>query len=151
MGRKSRNDESVCSNSKKSQPPFASVHLAWCVKRNYNSSSAPGWSGLVAIVSALAPRNFGGSSWVGRWNDGGLCAVLLCCCVMSVVVVVVVAVAVVLLFVCLLARVGLLCHPRGLVLGHAGGMPPTGANIAVLVLKTELTAGSSYCDVEYIE
>ena len=31
-------------------------------------------------------------------------------------------------------------------LGHAGGMPPTGAgaNIAVLVLKTELTAGSSY-------
>ena len=44
---------------------------------------------------------------------------------------------------CLLERVGVLCHPRDLVLGHAGGMPPTGANIAVLVLKTELTAGSS--------
>ena len=29
-------------------------------------------------------------------------------------------------------------------LGHACGMPPTGGNIAVLVLKTELTAGSSY-------
>ena len=29
-------------------------------------------------------------------------------------------------------------------LGHACGMPPTGANIAVLVLKTELDAGSSY-------
>ena len=45
---------------------------------------------------------------------------------------------------CLLAHVGVLCHPRGVVLGHAGGMPPTGANIAVLVLKTELAAGSSY-------
>ena len=45
---------------------------------------------------------------------------------------------------CLLERVGVLCHPRGVVLGHAGGMPPTGANIAVLVLKTERTAGSSY-------
>ena len=31
-----------------------------------------------------------------------------------------------------------------MVLGHACGMPPTGANIAVLVLKTELAAGSSY-------
>ena len=63
---------------------------------------------------------------------------------MSVVVVVVVVVdtvAVVLLFcLCLLARVGVLCHPRGMVLGHVGGMPPTGANIAVPVLKTELTA-----------
>ena len=36
----------------------------------------------------------GCGSWVGRWNDGGLCAVLLCCCVMFVVVVFVVAVAV---------------------------------------------------------
>ena len=60
------------------------------------------------------------------------------------VIVVVVSDAVVLLFVCLLERVGVLCHPRDLVLGHAGGMPPTGANIAVLVLKIELTAGSSY-------
>ena len=74
------------------------MHLAWCVKRNHNNSSAPGWSGLVAIVSALAPREFG-CGWVGRWNDGVLCTVLLCCCVMSVVVVVVAAVAVVLLFV----------------------------------------------------
>ena len=44
----------------------------------------------------------------------------------------------------MLARVGVLCHLRGMVLGHTCGMPPTGANIAVLVLKTELTAGSSY-------
>ena len=62
---------------------------------------------------------FGCSSWFGRWNDGGLCAVLLCDCVMSVVVVVVVAVAVVFVVcLCLVARVGVLCHPRGLVLGH---------------------------------
>ena len=86
-------------NAKKSRLIFASVHFASCVKGNHNSISAPGWSGLVAIVSARASREFGGSSWVGRWNDGGLCAVLLYCCVMSVVVVVV-AVAVVLLFVC---------------------------------------------------
>ena len=143
MSRWSRNDESISSNEKKSRLPFDSVHFAWCVKRNHNSSSAPGWSGLVAIVSALAPREFGVSSWVGRWNDGGLCAVLVCCCLMSVIVVVV-SDAVVLLFVCLLERVGVLCHPRDLVLGHAGGMPPTGANIAVLVLKTELTSWSSY-------
>ena len=76
------------------------MHLAWCVKRNHNSSSAPGWSWLVAIVSALAPREFGGSSWVGRWNNCGLCAVLLCCCVMSVVVVVVVAVVLLSIFAC---------------------------------------------------
>ena len=64
---------------------------------------------------------------------------------MSVVVVVVVAVAVVLLFVYVCLRVLVCsCHPRGMVLGHAGEMPPTGANIAVLVLKTDLTAGSSY-------
>ena len=62
--------------------------------------------------------------------------------VVVVVVAVAVAVAVVLLFV--YERVGVLCHPRGLVLGHAGGMPPTGANIAMLVMKTELTAGSRY-------
>ena len=99
----------ISSNAKKSRLPSASVHLAWCVKINHNSSSAPGWSGLVAIVSAVAPREHGGSSWVGRWNDGGLCAVLLCDCVMSVVVVVVVAVAVVFVVcLCLLARVVLL-------------------------------------------
>ena len=62
--------------------------------------------------------------------------------VVVVVVAVAVAVAVVLLFV--YERVGVLCHPRGLVLGHAGGMPPTGANTAVLALKTELATGSSY-------
>ena len=45
---------------------------------------------------------------------------------------------------CLLARVGVLGHRRGIALGHACGLPPTGANIAVLVLKTELAAGSSY-------
>ena len=45
---------------------------------------------------------------------------------------------------CLLARVGVLDHRRGTALGHMWGIPPTGANIAVLELKTELTAGSSY-------
>ena len=64
--------------------------------------------------------------------------------VMSVVVDVVVVVTVVLLVVYVYMRVmGCSCHPRGLVLGRAGGMPPTGANIAVLVLKTDLTPGSS--------
>ena len=45
---------------------------------------------------------------------------------------------------CLLSSVGMRCHPRYMVLGRACGVPPTGANIAVLVLKTELTVGSSY-------
>ena len=46
---------------------------------------------------------------------------------------------------CLLVRVtAVLCHPRGVVLGHACGIPPTGANVTVIVLKTEITAGSSY-------
>ena len=38
---------------------FAVAHLSWCAKRNHTRSSAPGWSGLVAIGSALAPRDFG--------------------------------------------------------------------------------------------
>ena len=87
---------SIPAHAQKSRLSFASVDLAWCVKRNINSSSAPAWSGLVAIVRALATRELGCSSWVGRCNEGGLCAVQRCCCVMSVVVVVVVAVAVVL-------------------------------------------------------
>ena len=37
---------------------------------------------------------------------------------------------------CLLARVGVLDHRRGTTLGHPCGMPPTGTNIAVLILKT---------------
>ena len=39
--------------------------------------------------------------------------------VVVVVVVVVVAVVSLFVYVCLLARVGVLCHPRGMVLGHA--------------------------------
>ena len=97
-------------------------------KRNHNSSSAPGWSGLVAIVSALAPRELGGSSCVGRWNDGGLCAVLLCCCVMSVVVVVVVVVvvAVVLLFVyvCVSVLVCFVIEEAWCFVTRAGCLPP---------------------------
>ena len=62
-----------------------------------------------------------------------------CCCVLSVVVVVAVV-----LFFCLLARVGVLVHRRGMVLGHACRMPSTGANIGVLSLKTELAAGLTY-------
>ena len=100
MAKWSRNDESICSNAKKSRLHFVSVHLAWCVKINQNSNSAPGWSGLVAIVSALATRELGCSSWVGLWNAGGLCAVLLCCCVMSVVFVVAVAVVLLSMFAC---------------------------------------------------
>ena len=81
--------------------PFSFGAPCLVCKKNQNNSSTPGWSGLVAIVRALATRELGCSSWVGRWNDGGLCAVLLCCSVMSVVVVVVVvvSVSVVLLFV----------------------------------------------------
>ena len=60
----------------------------------------------------------------------------------------IVAVAAVLLLVYVYLRV-LVCSVIQKVwcsVTHVGGMPPTGAgaNIAVLVLKTELTAGSSY-------
>ena len=47
-------------------------------------------------------------------------------------------------YLCLLARVGVLGHRGGTALGRPCGMPPTGANIAVLILKTEFTAESSY-------
>ena len=47
---------------------------------------------------------------------------------------------------CLLARVGVLGHRRGMALGHACGMPPTGANIAVLLLETKLAACSRYTE-----
>ena len=57
---------------------------------------------------------------------------LLCCCCCFVV------------GLCLLAGVGALGHRRGMALCYACGMPPTGANIAVLLLNTELAAGSSY-------
>ena len=57
-------------------------------------------------------------------------------------VVAVVVVAVVFLFacvyLCLLARVGVLGHRRCTALGHPCGMSPTAANIAVLLLKTWL-------------
>ena len=75
---------------------------------------------------------------VGRWDDGGLGAVLLLrCCVLFVVAVVVVIVFAC-VYLCLLARIGVLGHRRGTALGHPCGMPPTGANIVVLLLKTLL-------------
>ena len=121
MGRYSGNDRSIWPNAKKSRLPFASVHLTWCVKINHNSSRAPAWSGLVAIVSALAPASLGVVVGLGVGTMMA-CAVLLCCCVMSVAVVVDVVVAVFFIVcLCLLARVGVLYHPRGLVLCHAGG------------------------------
>ena len=45
---------------------------------------------------------------------------------------------------CLLARVGVLGLCRGTALGHPCRMPPTGANIAVLFLKTWLALDSTY-------
>ena len=44
----------------------------------------------------------------------------------------------------LLPRVGVLGHRRGTALGHPCEMPPTGANIAVLLLKTWLAPDSTY-------
>ena len=46
-------------------------------------------------------------------------------------------------YLCLLARV-MLGHRRGTALGHPCGMPPTGANIALLLLKTWLAPDSTY-------
>ena len=45
---------------------------------------------------------------------------------------------------CFLARVSVLGHRRGTALGHPCGMPPTGANIAVLLLKTWRAPDSTY-------
>ena len=116
---------SISSNAKKSRLPFASVHVDWFVKINHNSSCAPGWSGLVAIVWALAPRELGGSSWVGRWNVGGLCTVQLCCYVMSVVAVAVVAVAVVLfVYVCMRVLVCSVIQEVWCSVRRAGCLPP---------------------------
>ena len=84
-------------------------------------------------------------SWVGRWDDGGLVALLLlysgmlfvvaCCCCYCFVFACV--------YQCLLARVGVLGHRRGTALGHPSGMPPTGAIIVVLLLKTWLAPDST--------
>ena len=62
------------------------------------------------------------------------------------VAVVVAAVVLLLLasYPCLLASVGMLGHRRGTALGHPREMPPTGANIAVLLLKTWLAPDSTY-------
>ena len=62
---------------------------------------------------------------------------------LSVVVVVVVAVVLLFVYVCLRVLV-CSCHPGDMVLGHACGMPPTGANIAVLLLKTWLAPDLTY-------
>ena len=84
-------------------------------------------------------------SYVGRSDDGGLGAVLLLrCCVLFVLAVVVAVVSFLLVSLCLLARVGVLGHRRGTALGHPCGMPPTGADIAVLLLKTWLAPDSTY-------
>ena len=45
---------------------------------------------------------------------------------------------------CLLARVGVDGHRRGTALDHPCGMPPTGATIGVLLLKTWLAPDSTY-------
>ena len=55
-----------------------------------------------------------------------------------VVAVVVVVIVFACVYLCLLARIGVLGHRRGTALGHPCGMPPTGANIVVLLLKTLL-------------
>ena len=55
-----------------------------------------------------------------------------------------VVVAAVLFLLCLLPRVGVLGHRRGTALGRPCGMPPTGANIALLLLKTWLAPDSTY-------
>ena len=98
----------------------------WLVCRNKsNSSSAPSWSGLVAIVWALVIHELGRSSWVGRWNGGGLCTVLLCCCVMSLVVVVVAAAAVVLfVYFCLRVLVCSVIQETWCSVTRAGCLPP---------------------------
>ena len=82
------------------------------------------------------------SSWVGRWDDGGLgaayyCFAARCCSSLPLLV---------LFSFCssMFARVGVLGHRRDMPLCHACGMPPTGANIAVLLLKTWRAAGSTY-------
>ena len=103
-------------------------HLLRCtVKRNQNSSSAPGWSGLVAIVCALATRELDCSSWAGLGVGMVVACVPYCCAaVMSVVVVVVVAVAVVLLFVyvCLRVLVCSLIQETLCSVTRAGCLPP---------------------------
>ena len=47
-------------------------------------------------------------------------------------------------YLCLLARIGVLGHRKGTALGHPCGMPPTGTNIAVLLMKTWLAPDSTY-------
>ena len=83
--------------------------------------------------------------WAGRWDDGGLGALLLLRrCVLFVVTVVVAAVVLFYLCLSMFARVGVLGHRRGTALGHPCGMPPTGVNIAVLILTTWLAPDSTY-------
>ena len=82
--------------------------------------------------------------WALGWWSGCLttapllCAVCRCrcrCCCCSVFARV---------YICLLARVGVLGHHIGAALGHLCRMPPTGANNAVLLLKTRLAPDSTY-------
>ena len=57
-------------------------------------------------------------------------------CSAAVMFVVAVVAVVLFLLVSMLARIGVLGHRRGTALGHPCRMPPTGINIAVLLLKT---------------
>ena len=84
-------------------------------------------------------------SWVGRWDDGLGAVLLLRCCELFVVAVVVADVIFLLVSIYARLRVfGVLGHRRGTALGHPCRMPPTGANIAVLLLKTWLAPDSTY-------
>ena len=73
--------------------------------------------------------------WVPRTTAallGAVCRCRCCCCCF------------VFSCLCLLACVGVLGHRRGTALGHPCGMPPTDANITVLLLKTWLAPDSTY-------
>ena len=82
--------------------------------------------------------------WVGPWDGGDLGAVLLLRRCELFVVAVVFAAVVLFLLLSSLRVFGLLGHRRGTALGHPCGMPPTGANIAVLLFKTWLAPDSTY-------
>ena len=85
-------------------------------------------------------------SWVGRWDDGGLGALLLLCCFVLFVVAVVVAVVLFLLvsiYVCLRVLVCSVIVGTRRSVTRAGCRPPV-QNIAVLLLKTWLAPDSAY-------
>ena len=131
---------------KKSRLPFASVHLVWCVikkKQQQRTGLARAGSNRLSAYHAQVGLQQLGGAWKRWWpvcriavllSDGCGCRCCYCCRCCFVVCL------------CLLTRVDVLFHPRSMVLGRACGMPPTGTNIVVLALKTELTAESSYTE-----